>query len=98
MRLGRLESKEGQTLAEYAIIIAAVAVGCAMVVLFLGGGIRGFFDTSKKPIAPGRVSPVHGTPFGGPKTIADCQDGGWVIYNYSSLEECEEAVEAGSSD
>jgi Flp pilus assembly pilin Flp len=98
MSLGRLKSTGGQSLAEYAIIVAAIAVGCAMVVLFVSGGVGGLFNTSSKPIKGGSLEPpAHGgTPFGGPQTVGDCENGGWVIYNYPSLEACKEAVLGGN--
>jgi Flp pilus assembly pilin Flp len=94
MSLGRLKSTGGQTLAEYAIIVAAIAVGCAMVVLFVTGGVSGLFDTSAKPLKPGAlVPPVHGTPFGGPTTVKDCKNGGWALYNFPNEQACIDAVE-----
>ena len=95
MSLGRLRSTGGQTLAEYAIIVAAIAVGCAMVVLFVSGGVGGLFDTSSKPLKPGAlVPPLHGTPFGDPKTVKDCQHGGWELYNFPSEQACIDAIQS----
>jgi Flp pilus assembly pilin Flp len=45
----RAASASGQTLAEYAVIIAAIAVACMLAVLFLAAGIRDRFDSSDQP-------------------------------------------------
>ena len=43
MRPGKLIGREGQTLAEYAMILLFVAVACVAVVTMLGVPIRGFY-------------------------------------------------------
>ena len=37
----RLQSRKGQSMAEYAIILSLVAVACIAAVTLLGGGIQG---------------------------------------------------------
>ena len=43
--LPTLEREEGQTLAEYALILALIAVVVIGAVIFLGGQINSIFDT-----------------------------------------------------
>jgi Flp pilus assembly pilin Flp len=72
------DAETGQAAAEYVLIAAAVAIGCAMAVLFFGGAVTNLFGTSAKPIktAPFRP-PVRSGDITFPTTVAECVDGGW---------------------
>ena len=39
MRLGRPNNESGQTSAEYSLVLAAIAIGCVLALVFLGSGI-----------------------------------------------------------
>jgi Flp pilus assembly pilin Flp len=91
MSPARWRSEEGQTLAEYAILAAGIAVACAFVVLIVSGSIGGWFDSSAKPIAPGGVlrppdvNPEKVTP----QTEENCTtDPGYAAYGYPTLDAC----------
>jgi pilus assembly protein Flp/PilA len=43
--LGSVEREEGQTLAEYALILALIAVAVVAAVVLLGGKISGIFNS-----------------------------------------------------
>ena len=45
LSLPSLEREEGQTLAEYALILALIAVVVIAAVIFLGGQIKGIFSS-----------------------------------------------------
>jgi Flp pilus assembly pilin Flp len=84
----------GQTLAEYAVIIAAIAVACMVAVLFLVAGIRGRFDSTegRSPQAPFLPPPSPALAY--PTNLEDCEHGGWK--NYAQFEdeaECKKYVE-----
>ncbi len=85
-------SEEGQTLAEYSILVAGIAVACAFVLLFLSGGIGGFFGSTTKPLTPGGPLLPPNPAVIRPTSDADCADGGWKTLNYSNKEACENAV------
>ena len=90
----RAASAAGQTLAEYAVIIAAIAVACMIAVLFLAAGIRGRVESSDQPPPQAPVVPPTSPALAYPTTLEDCEDGGWRNYvQFESEEECKEYVE-----
>lgn len=81
MRHTAHRSESGQTLVEYALILASVA--CLATVIYLSGAINGIFSSTS--------SFQHGfNPSGGPQplrppaqwptTVEQCLDGGWRNY------------------
>lgn len=73
--------ESGQTSAEYVLIVAAIAVGCALGALLLSGAITNLFGSSARPMksAPFRP-PVRPAPLQYPATADECVDGGWRDY------------------
>ena len=78
MRRNAVDAEAGQAAAEYVLIAAAVAIGCAMAVLFFGAAVTNLFGTSARPIkaAPFRP-PVRSGEITFPATVDECVDGGW---------------------
>lgn len=90
----RAASASGQTLAEYAVIIAAIAVACMLAVLFLAAGIRDRFESSDQPSPQAPFVPPTSPALAYPTTLEDCEDGGWQNYaQFESEEECKQYVE-----
>lgn len=85
----------GQAIAEYAVIIAAIAVACMLAVLFLAAGIRGRFDSSDGPSQPAPFVPPRSSPAPSyPTKLEDCTDGRWRNYaQFRSELECKQYVE-----
>jgi Flp pilus assembly pilin Flp len=86
----------GQALAEYAIIVAAIAVGCLFALLILRSGIDAVFGSAANPTGPTPVqAPRTTTPAPTyPTTIEECEDGGWTDFQqFESEAECSEYVE-----
>ncbi len=86
----RLSSTSGQTQAEFALIVAGVAVACIVGVLFLGGAVGGLWDRSTKPVTPGTFTPPSDPPTTPtPATAADCMNEGWKSYpRFHTEQEC----------
>lgn len=74
--VGRTES--GQALVDYTLILAAVAIGCVVVILFLSGGLNGLFGSTGTRIHQAPLEPPVSSPgLTWPTSIDDCTDGGW---------------------
>lgn len=89
-------SESGQTLPEYAIVVAGLAVACLFVLLLLGFGIKGRFesDTPGTPATPAPLTPPASPPASNPTTLADCENGGWRNYpQFRDEAECRDYVE-----
>ena len=95
---GRPTSEAGQTLAGYAILIGAIAVGCAFALLFLGGGVADLWESDSKPIQSRGpfLPPTPAATIPLPTTLEACVDPGWATYDFTSLTECEEYVRSHS--
>ncbi len=76
----RAASASGQALAEYAVIIAAIAVACMIAVLFLVAGIRGRYDSTDRAAPEAPFVPPPSPALSYPTTPEDCEDGGWKDY------------------
>jgi Flp pilus assembly pilin Flp len=86
--------ESGQTLAEYAVIVAAIAVACMIAVLFLAAGIRGRFHSTDQPSAPSPFLPPVSPALSYPTTLGDCKDDGWKNYaQFRDEAECKKYVE-----
>jgi Flp pilus assembly pilin Flp len=84
----------GQTLAEYAVIVAAIAVACTIAVVFLVAGIRGRFDSTDQPPPQSPFVPPVSPPLAYPATLEDCENGGWKNYvQFRSEDDCKRYVE-----
>jgi len=84
----------GQTLAEYAVIIAAIAVACVIAALFLVAGIRGRFDATDEPSPQAPFGPPPSPSLSYPTTLEDCEQGRWKNYaQFTSEAECKKYVQ-----
>lgn len=90
-------AESGQASADYVIVVAAVAIGCALAILFLSGAINGLFGSSAAPIggqAP-LQPPVPSAQLTWPTSVADCEDGGWQDYpQFKDEAECKDYVDS----
>jgi hypothetical protein len=93
-------SDAGQSLTEYSIIVAGIAVACAFVLLFVSAGIGGIFGSSTDPVKAGSpfTPPELSSPLPAPTTLEDCEDNGWQSYpQFGSEEECVAYVQDAQS-
>ena len=85
-------------MAEYAVILAGIAVLCLLAVVFLAAGIRGRFESTQTPTPAGPLEP----PSTGtvpqqtyPTTIAECEHEGWRNFpQFRNEAECTRYVES----
>jgi Flp pilus assembly pilin Flp len=97
LRQAKRNPEAGQALAEYAIIVAGIAVGCLFALLILRSGIDAVFGSTANPTQPTPVpAPRTTTPaLTYPTTIEECEDGGWANFpDFESEAECKEYVES----
>lgn len=87
MGWSRSASPSGQTQAEFSLIVAAIAIGCIVVVLIFGGTVGGLWDRSTKPVSPATFDPPTAT-IVTPKKAADCDDPGWASYGFADRDKC----------
>jgi Flp pilus assembly pilin Flp len=91
----KVEGETGQALGEYAVLVAGVALVCVFALLFLSGAISGLFSSSGDQQQPGGAftPPVPRSDLEWPKTIEDCEDGGWRNYaQFKNERECTKYV------
>jgi Flp pilus assembly pilin Flp len=95
MRRRSLARESGQAAAEYALILAGIAMAVILTVAALGGSIGDLFDSNGRELARAggpRIKTV--TPLVYPTTLEQCADPGWHSYpQFESEEECEEYIE-----
>ena len=95
MRLGSLSGESGQAAAEYALILAGIAMAVILSVSALGGSIGDLFDSNGRELAAAggpRIRAVK--PLVYPTTLEQCADPGWHSYpQFKSEKECEEYIE-----
>lgn len=90
----RLESEAGQTLSEYTVVIAAIAVVCVAAVVVLAAAIGGRFDSPDGPAGGSPFTPPAPQHLAYPTTLDDCEHGRWKNYaQFESEEECKTYVE-----
>jgi len=90
-----IRHEAGHTLAETAIIIAAIAVFCALAAVFLGVAIKDrFHDAGTSPSAPEVFTPPATTPTTAyPTTLKQCEKGGWQHFpQFRTEQDCEDYV------
>ena len=95
MRRRSLSDESGQAAAEYALILAGIAMAVILAVSALGGSIGDLFDSNGRELALAagpRLKPVK--PLVYPTTLEQCADPGWHSYpQFKSEKECEEYIE-----
>ena len=85
----------GQTLAEYSVLVAAIAVGCVLAVVFVAAVVGGLFGRSDGSPAPGPLVPPRTSQLVYPTTLEECEHGRWRNYaQFASEEECRRYVES----
>ena len=84
MRRSVHDCQSGQTLVEYILIVAAIALACVGATIFLSGGINGIFESNRSTLGaftpPASTVPVTPPELAEPKTIQDCRQGRWRDY------------------
>jgi Flp pilus assembly pilin Flp len=86
-------SESGQAVVDYSLIVAVVAIGCILGILFLTGAIRGLFESNGSQIGPAPLQPPVASPLTWPSSLADCEHGGWRNYpQFESESECADYV------
>lgn len=95
MRLRRRTTEAGQAQAEYAVLVGIIALFCILALVFLGLAISERFRATgePEPQAPFRPPERGGLVY--PRTVEDCEDGGWRNFvQFESEEACKEYVES----
>ena len=94
--MGILGRQAGHTMAEYAVIIAGIAVVCVVAALFVGAAIRDRFDGGDSGIVtaptPVFTPPSTQTP-AAPVSLEECERDGWRTFpQFHSERECKDYV------
>jgi hypothetical protein len=89
----------GQTLGEYAVVVAGIAIVCVVAAVFIAAAVTGRFGSWRGgDEQPGSFTPpVPKSQLAWPTTIEECEDGGWK--NFVQFEDeaaCREYVESTS--
>ena len=95
MRRRPLENESGQALAEYALILAGIAMAVIVALMALGGSVGDLFDSNGRQIVgAGGPRKVPAMPLVYPTTLEECVDPGWHTYpQFASEEECKTYIE-----
>jgi Flp pilus assembly pilin Flp len=95
MRRRPLENESGQALAEYALILAGIAMAVIVAVAALGGSVGDLFDSNGRQLSgASRPGSPPATPLAFPTRLEECVDPGWHSYpQFDSEEECVEYIE-----
>ena len=84
MRRSVKDCQSGQTLVEYILIVAAIALACVGATIFLSGGINGIFESNGSALdiftPPASTAPFPSPEMAEPKRIQDCRQGRWRNY------------------
>jgi len=88
----RLGSESGQAISEYAMILAVIALGCLVAVLFFSGGVKHLLGSTTRPMNSAPLQPPDPVP----TSVEDCQNGGWRDFpQFQSEAECIDFVNSG---
>ena len=89
---GRHPSESGQTIGEYAVVIAGIAVVCLVAALFLGAVIANRVREGKPPAPMETFEPPRNSPqLVWPRRLEDCENGGWRNYvQFNRERECKD--------
>ena len=85
-------------MAEYAVVLAGIAVVCLVAAVFVGAAIQGRFRSTNTPTPAGPFEPPP-TPAmpkpNSPTAIAECEGGGWRNFpQFDSEGECRRYVDS----
>ena len=81
----RLGSESGQAISEYVMILAVIALGCMVAVLFFSGSVKGLFGSTTRPMNSAPLQPPDPVP----TSVEDCKNGGWTNFpQFQSEAEC----------
>ena len=91
---GRRDPESGQTLAEYAVVLAGIAVVCVVAALFLGAAIGSRVGGTAQPAPPAPFQPPVPAPqLVWPTRLENCEDGGWRNFvQFDNEAECKDYV------
>ena len=93
VRHGRRGPESGQTLAEYAVVVAGIAVVCVVAALFLSAVIGSRVGSTVKPAPPAPFQPPAPAQLVWPTKLEDCKDGGWHNFvQFDNEAECNDYV------
>jgi hypothetical protein len=85
-------------MAEYAVVLAGIAVVCLVATVFVGAAIQGRFQSTNRPMPAGPFEPppTRAVPKpNSPTAIAECEDGGWRNFpQFHSEVECRRYVDS----
>ena len=87
-------SESGQTIGEYAVVIAGIAVVCLVAALFVGSVIANRVREGKPPAPMEQFEPPRASPqLVWPKKLEDCENGGWQNYvQFENESQCKDYV------
>ena len=89
MRKAFLGREDGQTAAEYTLILGGIAIVVAALVLGLGGNIRNLFQSTSDKLPAGPTMPADPPSVPYPTTYEQCDDPGWDTFpDMDNREEC----------
>lgn len=94
MARGRHTSESGQTIGEYAVVIAGITVVCLVAALFLGAVIGNRVREGKPPAPVEAFEPPTTSPqLVWPTKLEDCESDGWRNYaQFQNQRECTDYV------
>jgi len=94
VRTRRLRREDGQTAAEYALMLGGIALVVVALVLVLGVGVRDLFTKSGSslPVISEQSPPRSSGTF--PTTVEQCLDPGYATFDppFENQQDCEEFV------
>lgn len=95
MRLRQRTTESGQAQAEYAVLVAIIALFCIVALLFLGLAVSERFRATGEPEPEAPLRPPNRAGLVYPRTVEECEDGGWRNFvQFESEDACREYVES----
>ena len=91
------QSESGQTMAEYAVVVAGIAAVCALAALYLSGAIGGHVRATAEVAGQPHVAlfepPATLPVLTWPTTLGECANGGWRSFaQFDTEAECNDYV------
>ena len=89
-------SDSGQSLVEYVLILAGIAVVCVVTIIILSGAINTSFGSTSNSFNPPAAPSPRGPPLQWPTSVAQCMNGGWRNYpQFADEASCVQSVTGG---